>query len=263
MSGAHRACEGIRWPFAHADYIEPGRNGGKAGACVMADLRRTGGDAMPPCVYTDDPAYDEPDGACSRRGSCAYALMGVIERAGSAPSWGRVEIRDYPAVRGGYFAVYPVRRGSVTVEALTEDRLSCDTGLGLSLDESEFYDLLFKGFVEDLYDPDLPENQAWLAMMRKMGRELAESVFEWNLEENFYSVSVFGDALDRARCAAEALRDGRLDDPCIPPCAVSVSLGRGFHTAGQLADFYERFATKARGMAALDPDEYVISFFGP
>lgn len=78
MSGAHRRHAALRWPLDGFEDVEPGNPYAKAPTCVMADLRRRGW-AYPPCVYTDDPAYDDA-GDCLSNG-CAYRFLPVIVRA--------------------------------------------------------------------------------------------------------------------------------------------------------------------------------------
>lgn len=78
MSGSHYRYESLRWPLEGFEDVEPGNPYAKAPTCVMADFRLRGW-AFPPCVYTDDPAYDD-QGGCDEYGACAYRFLAIIAR---------------------------------------------------------------------------------------------------------------------------------------------------------------------------------------
>lgn len=75
MSGIHYRYAFLRWPLEGSEYVEPGNPYAKAPSCVMADLQRRGW-AYPPCVYTDDPVYDDA-GDCLKNG-CSYKFLDML-----------------------------------------------------------------------------------------------------------------------------------------------------------------------------------------
>lgn len=76
MSGSHYRYEALRWPLESFEDVEPGNSCAKAPTCVMADLLLKGW-AYTPCVYTDDPAYNDL-GGCESHGACAYRFLPLI-----------------------------------------------------------------------------------------------------------------------------------------------------------------------------------------
>ena len=258
MSRTRRERGRLSWPLEDSACLPLGS---EVRMRVEADLARAGR-ALPPCAYSDDPAYGErADGRCSEKG-CAFRFLAPVERAGRSSRGGRVALRDFPSVKGGFVALYPVRRDSVDARALLDARVVCDTGLGFSLDDMEFHDLLYTGWLDALFDPGLPENRARAEASAMLGGGAREAAFEWSLEENFYEVAALADARGRALRAAEALESRRPDATDVPPLA-RAAVEQGRHTEGELADFYRRFAEKVRPIALLDPVRYVVSFCGP
>lgn len=194
-------------------------------------------------------------------------------------------------VHEGYFSINAFKREDVTLENLMsfEDTpLDKMCPLEFAVDECEFGTYLYP-LCEELLDPELPENK-----LRDRVTTDEPGTFVWNLEHNFYTLDAVEYMCISLRMAIKALnttdfnfwRGGaKISRIGAKPCKAAARWWTGMcKSVGEGSKYPDRelfdelitvvnFSEATRFLADLehalepfthlDPDTYVVSFFGP